>query len=240
MSQPSSTTMGAPVLIALALAFAACAPRQTSAPGAPVADPDSLARAILAATTPESPRQTTFSWRMDEAGSVVQGRGVVRYAAPDRMRLDLFGPRGETYLIAALVGDEFRLPSSAGGAFQLPSPTLLWAALGIVAPPSTSTLASASADAGAARLVYRDANGGSFTFDVDLVPGPRLRRVERSGRSGVQETVEVWHTAELQPARTRYLERSSFRELVLETESIREVTSFPESTWRPDATGDRR
>lgn len=218
---------------------AACAPRQLSPVGSPVEDPDSLVAAVLSGTTPGSPRQATFTWRMDEAGSVLQGRGVVRYVAPDRMRLDLFGPRGETYLIAALVGEEFRLPATAGGGFQLPSPTLLWAALGVVAPPASSTLASASADDGAAQLVYRDAGGGSFTFNVDLVPGPRLRRVERSGGSGVQEIVEVWHSAELQPARTRHLDRASFRELILETESIRKVASFPESTWRPDGTGDR-
>lgn len=222
----------------LAVLISSCAPPRPAA-GAPVAEPDTLVRSIVAATTPDAPRQATFAWRMDEAGSTVQGRGVVRYVAPDRMRLDLFGPRGETYLIAALVGDEFRLPPTAGRGFQLPSPILLWAALGVVAPPPTGTLESATSTEGAARLVYRDGDGSIYAFEVDLDGDPRLRRVERRGGSGVLETVEVRHTAELRPASTTYLDRGSYRELVLDTESIRDVDSFAESIWRPDGSSDR-
>lgn len=223
----------------LALAIGACAPPSPPPPGAPVADPDTLVQAVLAATTPDTPRQATFTWRMDEAGSTVRGRGVVRYVAPDRMRLDLFGPRGETYLVAALVGDDFRLPPTAGRGFQLPSPVLLWAALGVVAPPRAGALQSATTSGSVARLVYSDEAGDTYTFEVDLAGDPRLRRVERRAGSGVLESVEVRHSAELEPSSTTYLDRSSYRELVLDTESIRDVGSFPESIWRPDGTGDR-
>lgn len=234
----SSVPVKAALLIALATA--ACAPPSASSPaapaGAPVADADSLVREVLAATTPGSPRQATFTWRMDEAGSVVQGRGAIRYVAPDRMRVDLFGPRGETYLTAALVDGEFRLPPTAARGVELPSPVLLWGALGVLAPPRGAELRSATATDTTASLVYQAPDGESFRFDVDLAVAPRLRAVERSGRSGVLETVRVEHTAEHQPSRTTYLDRSTYRELVLETESIRDVASFPESIWRPDGT----
>lgn len=230
----SSAPLKAAVL--LAIGAAACAPPAAAPAGAPVADADSLVREVLAATTPAGPRQATFTWRMDEAGSVVQGRGAIRFIAPDRMRVDLFGPRGETYLTAALVDGEFRLPPTAARGVQLPSPVLLWGALGVLAPPAGADLASATATDSTARLVYGAPNGETFAFDLDLDGSTRLRAVERSGRSGVLETVRVEHSAEHQPSRTTYLDRSAYRELVLETESIRDVASFPESIWRPDGT----
>ena len=220
----------------LALAGVGCAPPAAAPAGAPVADADSLVREVLTATTPAGPRQATFTWRMDEAGSVVQGRGAIRYVAPERMRVDLFGPRGETYLTAALVDGEFRLPPNAARGIELPSPVLLWGALGVLAPPRGAELRSATATDSTARLEYRTSDGETFRFDVDLQPAPRLRAVERSGGSGVLETVRVEQSPEHQPSRTIYLDRSAYRELVLETESIRDVASFPESIWRPDGT----
>lgn len=214
----------------------ACAAPGPPPAGTPVADPHALASAVLSATTPATPRQGTFNWRMDEAGSVVQGRGAIRFVAPTRMRVDLFGPRGETYLVAALVDGEFHLPPNAPRGVELPSPVLLWGALGVVAPPAGADLQSATTTDSTAALVYGGANGESFRFEVELGASPRLRAVERRGRSGVLETVRVEHSPEHQPSRTIYLDRSTYRELVLETESIRDVASFPESIWRPDVT----
>lgn len=233
----SSTVASGSML--LAIIVAGCAPAVPPTVGAPVADSDSLVRAILTATTPDSPRQANFGWRMDEAGSVLRGQGVVRYEAPDRIRLDLFGPRGETYLTAAMVDGEFRLPPSAARGFELPSPVLLWGALGVLAPPPGGQLESATATDSTAHLVYRTTSGETFRFEIDVSDEPRLRRVERSGGSGVLESVRIEHSRELQPSRTTYLDRSSYRELVLETESIRDVASFPASVWRPDGTAGR-
>lgn len=228
----------AAALGAASLLAGACAPAAAPGAGAPVADPDSLEAAILAAAVPSSPRQVTFGWRLDEAGSTVRGRGVVRYRAPDRIRLDLFGPRGETYLIAALVEDEFRLPPGAAGGFELPSPALLWAALGVVQPPAGAVLQSAATGSGTATLTY--ATGGDERHSITVLlggPRPLVSRVERIGPSGVLESVRIEYSDDNRPARTVYVDRRTYRELVLERESARDVESFPESIWRPDAPG---
>lgn len=223
-------------LVAGAAATPGCAPAATSATGAPIANADSVAAAVVASTRPATPRQTTFRWRLDEAGSVVQGEGVVRYQ-PDRIRLDLFGPRGDTYLIAALVDDEFRLPPAAAGAFELPSQGLLWGALGVVHPPSTSTFTGASAGDGGVVLSYEVADGTELRFHLTADAAARLVHVERIADSGVIETVRVEYSADGLPTRTTYVDRRSYRELVLETESSRDVASFPDGIWRPDAPG---
>lgn len=220
-----------------------CAPATTSAGtaagGAPIANPDSAASSVLAATRPATPRQTTFRWRLDEAGSVVRGEGVVRYQ-PDHIRLDLFGPRGETYLIAALVDEEFRLPPAAAGAFELPSQGLLWGALGVVHPPSDATLAGVTEGPDGLILRYAGGDGTEHRFHVTAGAPVRLTRVERFDESGVIETVRVEYSADGLPARTTYVDRRSYRELVLETESSRDVASFPPGIWRPDAPGAQR
>src|SRR5690606_39182942 len=179
------------------------------------------------------PRQAAFTWTLEEAGSRVSGRGVVRYVAPERLRLDLFGPRGETYLAASLVGDEFRLPPAATQAVELPSPALLWAALGVFRAPPGGTLASATAGEGGASLTYGEGEE-RFGFRAEEAGGTlRLSQVERIGRSGVLETVRLEYEAAGGLQRTRYRDWSAFRDLVFELESVRDVESFPESIWTP-------
>lgn len=220
-------------LVAAVLALTACAPATVQPVGMPAADPEVLEAELAAATRPDSPRHVTFSWRLDEAGSTVQGSGVVRFVAPDRIRLDLFGPRGETYLIAALVGDEFRLPPGARGGFQLPEPALLWAALGVLRPPTGAELESATESDTTATLRYRTAGGDAYEFHATRDGGARVRRAERSGRSGVLESVRVEMSPQGEPARATYVERAAYRQLVLEMESIEDVASFPAAIWDP-------
>ncbi|HEX6037933.1 MAG TPA: hypothetical protein VFZ20_07840, partial [Longimicrobium sp.] len=101
--------------MAAVAALAACAPAartQTPAPApaqpAAPADPAVLATETARGTVPASARQLNFGWQLDEAGAGFRGRGVARMVAPSRFRLDLFGPRGETYLAAALVDGQAR------------------------------------------------------------------------------------------------------------------------------------
>lgn len=203
--------------------------------GPPVADPGALEASLRAATLPASPRQANFGWSLNEGGSVVRGRGVIRYVAPERLRLDLFGPRGETYLAAALVGEEFRVPPAVAGEFKLPSPSLLWAALGVATPPPGSLLESASAGVEGSLLRYRLT--GAETLELRTTGGdaPRLVRAERIGPSGVLESVYIDYSSAGSIAKTRYRDWAAFRELVLEPESFKDVASFPESIWSPGA-----
>src|SRR5690606_21682665 len=110
--------------MAVAVMTAACAGGSAAPAGEPLPDPGAAAAELTAATIPSERRQINFDWTLEQAGSRVRGRGVVRLQPPDRLRLDLFGPRNETYLAAALVGYEARLPPGTRTDVAIPSPAL--------------------------------------------------------------------------------------------------------------------
>lgn len=220
------------------VALGGCAAATLSAPvGEPLADPSAIAAEVRAASLPDRPRQINFAWTLDERGSRVRGRGVVRVEAPERIRLDLFGPRGETYLVAALVDGEYRLPASiASGAPPLPSSSLLWAALGILDPPRGGTLTVGTETPAGIALRY-EAGGETFAYTFESFPDQdtRLLRLERAGRQGVVETVSLEREPSGTITRARYRDWSNFRDLTLDIETVRESDPFPTTIWRPDA-----
>lgn len=217
-----------------ALVFWGCAPPAPVPVGEPVTDPAAAAEPLVRATTTAPPRQAAFQWTLDEGGSRVQGRGVVRYQTPERIRLDLFGPRNETYLSAALVGEQFRLPPNAAAGVALPSPALLWGGLGAVRPPAGSRLEGATAGAGATVLRYSAPGDEVYRYRLSGEgEGARLMELERIGASGVLESVTLDWGAAGELRRARYRNPGEFRELTLDVQSIRDVEAYPESTWRP-------
>jgi hypothetical protein len=220
------------------LGLSGCAVGRLQEPaGQPVADPQAFELELRRTTLPAGPQQVTFGWALNEQGSRVQGRGVVRLEAPERIRLDLFGPRGETYLTAALVGDEYRLPAHAANAVALPSPSLLWAALGVLEPPRGAQLSSATLRDGMAHLRYQGAVNEVFAFTFEEAPGGdyRLTRIERAGARGVIETVNVDRAPDGTITRTRYRDWAEYRDLTLDVETMRDAAPFPGNIWRPDA-----
>jgi hypothetical protein len=223
---------------AAAWALAACAPAAISqpapAPGqpaAPAADPAAVAAEVARATVPASARQLNFAWQLDEAGARFQGRGVARMVAPSRFRLDLFGPRGETYLAAALVDGEARVPPALAERFQLPSPALLWGAVGVIAPPADARLLAATTEGSESTLRYQ-LGGDVLEYRTR---GGRLHTVRRSSRGGVVESIDLtWNDRGL--AAARYREWVALRTLNLTLESSTDVASFPQDTWTPPGT----
>lgn len=215
---------------------AACATTGAIQPvGAPVENAPEVFADLAESTVPSGPQQVSFGWTLDEAGSRVYGRGVVRHHAPERLRLDLFGPRNESYLSAAMVGEEVRLPPGAAPGAAIPSPALLWAGLGVVRPPPGATLMDASAnDEGVTVVRFRAPNGETYQYRL-LTAGarPRLDRVERAGSRGVIETVRLEWGAADSLSRARYRDWSAFRDLTLELETIRDVETFPDAVWTP-------
>ena len=197
------------------------------------ADPDSIAAALRRATLPSSPKQLQFGWQLDEAGSRFSGRGVARYHAPDRFRLDLFGPRGETYLAGALVGETPRIPASVMQRFTLPSPALLWAAVGVVRPPAAARLASATDEGGRVTVRYELGEGGTLEYRAR---DGRLESVRRVRGSAVQETVELERSADGAIRSARYRDWPALRNLNLTLESSTDAASFPDDTWSPPGT----
>ncbi|CAN5632992.1 hypothetical protein BH23GEM3_BH23GEM3_26650 [soil metagenome] len=212
-----------------------CVPRAGAPAGTPVPDPTAAAAELQRGSIPAGPRQAAFEWSLNEAGSRLSGRGVARFEAPERLRLDLFGPRGETYLSGALVGDEFRVPTGAAGSVSLPSPTLLWGALGVVRPPSGAELLDAVAtDEGTLVVRYRSAGGDTFEYHAAAAgAAPLLTRVARPARGGVHEDLQLTRHAGGELASTRYRDLAAYRELVLTFESVTDATSFPPNIWSP-------
>lgn len=232
------STFGKAILAAATLCLlAACAATRIGQPvGTPVADPAAFAAELSEATVPPTPVHVTFGWDLDEGGSRVSGRGVVRVEAPDRIRLDLFGPRGETYLTAALVGEEYRFPTPSPPPVELPSPSLLWAALGVFNPPSGAALQGATRDSASAEIRYTADGGQLFVYSFSATAGDlALRRVERAGPRGVIETVSIEPSERGEIGTTSYRDWTAFRDLTLNVESIREEAAFPSNIWRPGA-----
>ena len=98
-----------------------------------------VAAEVVASTAPDRPLRVIFSWRALERDARFDGSGAARLEAPYRARLDLFGPTGDGYLSAALVEQELRLPAGTPPV-RLPPPAMMWAVLGVVAPPPRAVL----------------------------------------------------------------------------------------------------
>lgn len=228
--------MGA-VLVPVLMTLTACAGARLGGPiGDSVADPEDFAESLRMQTLPASAEQINFGWTLDEQGSLVRGRGVVRTEAAERIRLDLFGQRGDTYLVAALVDGQYRLPPEASNAVALPSPSLLWAALGILMPPGGAELTSATLGDGSAELRYGTGGDELFVFSFDGSEGGpyRIRQVQRAGSRGVLETLALDRDANGSIRRARYRNWAEYRELTLDVEEVSPRQSFPPSIWRPD------
>jgi hypothetical protein len=205
-------------------------PSTVPAASAPASDPAALADSIRRATMLRGARQLTFGWELDEAGAKFRGRGVARVSPPDRIRLDLFGPRGETYLAAALVNETPRIPAAVEGRVPMPSPALLWGALGVVKPPAAARLVSASPSS----LRYDAGDAVAIEYRLE---GGALRSVRRLVRGGLRESIELSRAADGSVRRAEYRDWAAYRTLTLTLESSTDVASFSEDTWTPPGTG---
>ena len=222
-----------PAALAVALVIG-CSGQRAAPVGAPVADPAGTAAELVRATTPDRAQRIPFNWTLNESGAKVSGRGLVRVDAPRRIRLDLFGPRNETVLAAALVEEDYRFPAGVTPGVALPSPALLWGGLGVIRPPAGATLLGATATDSSAVLRYRAADGTTYAYDTRRRAGlVRLQGVERSGSGGRMETVRLERDETGRIESAQYRNWAEFRELTLESGEITDVASFPESTWQP-------
>jgi len=190
-----------------------------------------LEREAVQATAPDRPLRIIFDWTVRERDARFQGQGAARVQDPYRARLDLFGPRGETYLSAAVVDGEIRLPASVSPSVVPPAP-LLWSALGVLRPPVGTTLVGTARDGDRVRLEYRDA-GGQWRFE--LVAG-RLRRAEWIRSDGARQTVELKGEGAFRlPREAVYRDWAAYTELTLTLDEVEPVDAFPPETWSPQA-----
>jgi hypothetical protein len=213
--------------VGIALATAGCASGGASA--GPQAGPPVQEYATEAerATAPAQPLHIVFSWSLQERDGRFSGRGSTRMEPPGRARLDLFGPRGETYLSAALVDTVLRLPPNVQDA-PLPPAGLLWAALGIFRPPAGARLTGSARTGATTRLDY--ARGEErWTFRLE---GDQLRYAEWVGPGDGRRTVELEGSgANRIPQRAVYRDWPAFRELRLTLEEVNATNGFPADIW---------
>lgn len=179
----------------------------------------------MEATAPRGAIQATFSWQLQERTAHLEGRGVARIEEPYRVRIDLFGPRGETYLRAVAVGDDLRLPPNVK-ADELPPVPLLWSALGVLRPPRDATLTATRVDSAGETLEY-DAASGRWRFELEH---GRLVRAVWEPHGGGRHSVSLKPGRPI-PSRADYRDWLAYRELILNLEDVKHVSAFPAEIW---------
>lgn len=205
-------------IIAAAL-LAGCAGRGVPA----TVDPGAADRAVRE-TAPDRPLRVIFRWTILDGEARFSGDGVARVEDPYRARLDLFGPQGEGYLSAALVGTDLRLPGEPDRA--LPPPALIWSVLGVVRPPDDAELVGTRQVGDELELHY--AVGESRLLYV--LEAARLRLVEWRG-AGRHMIVELGAAVDGMPAAATYRDWSRSTELHMELETVEEVEPYPAEIW---------
>lgn len=172
-----------------------------------------------------------FAWRAQEPDFRGEGTGVARIEPPDKARLDLFLDNGEVAAIAALVGDELRIPAELPSEL-VPPPALFWSALGVFRPGGDATLAAGRADNGTMELEYRFPMGervrfrltGHSVVDAMVLAGDAV--VEHVRASGPEP-------GSAYPTEATYRNLREYRELRLRLETFEHVDSFPPDIWNP-------
>lgn len=214
------------IAASLLLACASAGGPAPPADGAGALDP-ALAAAAEMATALDAPLHIVFDWTFTERDARFSGRGVTRFAPPQRARLDLFGPRDETVLSAALVDMELRLPPAAG-AIPLPPAALMWSLLGMFRPPAGADLTAARRSGNTTELVYRR-GGDRWTFRLE---GDALRSAEWVGDGESRRTVDLEGAGSHGlPRQAVYRDHREFRELRVTLKEAAVVAGFPADIW---------
>jgi hypothetical protein len=167
-------------------------------------------------------RHIVFRWEFTEDFIVARGDGVARLAAPDSARLDFFADGGFGSGYALVFDDRIVAPGGNLAAGMLPSPPMLWAAVGRLAvPPSPDTVAAVD---------------GSV-LRADIGRDPRWRVTVSDGRFTVLEHIvgnTVVESVTRAPDGTvRYTNPKSRRTLRITITREKEVPGFDASIWRP-------
>ncbi|MGE5098562.1 MAG: hypothetical protein ACM3SX_01115 [Deltaproteobacteria bacterium] len=216
MKAPNAVAAGA-LLIATA-----CMPRLSPLSGVPVPT-GRLPRASVA----PGHHKLVFNWELDDREMSGRGEGAARIASPDTARFDFILAGGNGSGAAILIGDTVQTPSHVTGGDLIrrlvPSPPMLWAALGRSALPNLPD------------TVIR-VEGSTLRADVGrpvawrlTFHGDTLVRAERVAGGRVAEWVERSDSAHIQ-----YRNEGSHRSLKLTITRSDEVPGFDASIWRFD------
>ena len=208
-----------PAVLALGVLLAAapgCAPRAGQLAGAPAP-----ATRVPRSELPPGRHRVVYEWTYEDADMSGRGEAVVRLAAPDSVRLDLFLQGGLGSGAAVLVGDDLRLPG--GGDFVrrfIPPPALLWGGLGRLAVPAADTVARVDGD------IIRADIGRDPVWRATFAAG-RLSRLERIDDGRIVE----WVTRD-SAGNARYRDERNGRTLELKIRRSETASEFDPRIWR--------
>jgi hypothetical protein len=181
MAPGTSAALRIPVAAALLAAACARPPAPLAPAGTfvPVSAGEFLAAA--ARTAPGVAALLAIRWSYDDGESPMSGRGAVRLAPPDSLRLDVsLGILGRATLV--LAGDSAWSQPGALVRQVVPNRSLLWAMFGVVWPPED--LSSVELSRTAERQVYRVASAGGMVTTLalkgDTLLGATQSRGDRS------------------------------------------------------------
>lgn len=216
--------------VSLAIMAEACArPPAPLAPTGPYVPMSAEAFAAVAArTVPSAAQLIRVRWRYDDGDREASGRGAVRLAPPDSLRLDVAVPvLGRATLV--LAGDSsWAQPDRL--ADEVPqSRALLWALFGIIRPPDAGTRVEAG-DAPERRLFRLTAPGGLVTLlecrGDTLLVATELRGERIVGRLALRRDAAG---AVVKADASDFEHRARF---VVEVEHRETSEPFPAEIWR--------
>jgi hypothetical protein len=173
-------------LLYLASGLAACGPKPLAPLVAPAAAPVTREQVGMwvRETVPQGYRLQRFKWQLRDDRGAAGGRGTVRYAAPDSVRLDVAGPFGAGRAAAVVVGDSAVWTDPPDAIARLvPSYPLMWAMFGMARmPPADAALAGSSDSAATAwryargtdTISYVRTSGSPRHLMAEVREGPRL------------------------------------------------------------------
>ena len=184
--------------------------------------------AAAARTAPVAPALLTIHWRYDDGDTPVSGRGAVRFAPPDSLRLDVGVPVvGRATLV--LAGDSAWSKPGALVRQVLPNRSLVWAMFGVVRPPDSvaSVERSEAPDHRAWRVTDGDGVVTTLELRGDTLLGASAARGERPiGRLALSRD----STGAVVRAETVDLEHSI--RFVMDVDRRETGGTFPSDIWR--------
>jgi hypothetical protein len=218
----------------LAVALAGCGPKAPSALVAPEAGPvsDADVRSWVRETWAAGHRLDRFRWQLRDERGAAGGRGTVRFAAPDSVRLDVAGPFGAGRAAAVVVGDSAVWTDPPDAIARLvPSYPLMWAMFGMARMPPAGAELTGRRDSAATTWRYI---AGRDTVAYARTTGSAahlLAEVRQAGR--VVGRVDATLGADGRPLSARLTVPSVPARLDLTFTSSATPPAFTPDLWRP-------
>ncbi|MEO8030328.1 MAG: hypothetical protein ABI765_05745 [Gemmatimonadota bacterium] len=184
----------------------------------------------IGSTVPHGSTLHRFKWSFKNERSDAGGRGSLRIAAPDSLRMDVAGPLGAGRAAGVVVGDTALWVDPDKSLDELvPSFPLLWAMVGVARPPSAGATLRGLTEP--ARTFMQYATGAdTIEYLRETGSAPRfLAEVRHAGK--IVGRVETKLDAAGQPVSSRLTVPSQPAQLDLNFYQHTTSNGFPPDTW---------